>query len=70
MPKKRLEVISESDTGRNEIFRDTKTGEEMTRAQTVKKINEGIYDDYHTRKIHGLDTPVSNPDKDTGNNLG
>jgi len=48
-----------------------KTGESMTRAQFVSKIENGEYnDDYHVRIINGIKTPVSNPDKDSNNNLG
>lgn len=69
--KPRVEVIKESDTGRNERFRDTKTGQEMTRLQFVKAIDNGTYsDDYYHRKINGVDTPVSKPDNNPNNNLG
>jgi hypothetical protein len=67
--KPRLIATKENDTGRNTHFQDSLTGENMTRAQTVKKIKKGEYDDFHIRKINGLDTPVSNPDSDTENNL-
>jgi len=65
----RVKVTQESDSGRNERFRDTRTGQEMTRAQFVKEIESGQYDNYHVRKMNGLKTPVSNPDKTTNNNL-
>ncbi|HEN5655601.1 TPA: DUF3892 domain-containing protein, partial [Legionella pneumophila] len=49
----------------------TSTGETMTRAQFVKKIEGGQYNGvYHVRTINGVKTPVSNPDKDSNNNLG
>ena len=67
--KPRLIVTRENNTGRNTHFQDTLTGENMTRAQTVKKIKIGEYDDFHIRKINGIDTPVSNPDSDNENNL-
>ena len=63
-------VIDESDTGRNRKFKDTNTGDEMTRAGFVKKINKGDYEGYHVRKVNGLNTPVSNPDCSTSDNLG
>jgi hypothetical protein len=63
-------VIDESDSGRNLQFQDTKTGRHMTRAQFVDKIEEGKYEDYHVRKIHGVNTPVSDPDRSENNNLG
>lgn len=68
MPK-RVKVTAESETGRNTRFRDTRTGADMTRAEFVRKIHGGKYDRYHVREINGLETPVSNPDKSTNNNL-
>lgn len=65
----RVKVTQESDSGRNQRFRDTRTGQEMTRAQFVKEIESGKYDNYHVRKINKIKTPVSNPDKTTNNNL-
>ena len=66
---KTVRTISESDSGRNLKFQDKKTGSTMSRAEFVKKIEQGKYDDYHVRKINGLKTPVSNPDGKEGNNL-
>lgn len=69
--KPRVEVIKESDTGRNERFRDTQTGQEMTRIQFIKAIDKGVYgNDYYHREINGIDTPVSKPDGNKSNNLG
>lgn len=69
--KPKVEVIRESNTGRNERFRDTRTGNEMTRNQFVRAIDRGDYgNDYYHRKINGVDTPVSKPDGDPRNNLG
>ncbi len=65
----RVKVTRESDSGRNERFRDTRTGNEMTRTQFVKKIEADQYPNYHVRKINGIKTPVSNPDETTNNNL-
>lgn len=65
----RVKVISESDSGRNLKFQDTKTKTVMTRAEFVKEINKGGYDNYHTRKINGIETPVSNPNGKEGDNL-
>lgn len=67
---KRIVVTSESETGRNTGFKDTRTGETFTRAQFVKEIKAGNYEHYHVRKINGVDTPVSNPDDSSNNNLG
>lgn len=69
MAKKRITVTSESTTGRNLKFHDNKTGDTMSRAQLVRKIEQGQYDNYHVRKINGVKTPVSNPDGKDGNNL-
>lgn len=66
---KRITVTSESATGRNILFRDNYTGASYTRAQFVRQIKAGNYENYHIRNINGLDTPVSNPDKSTRNNL-
>ena len=66
---KRVETITESDTGRNQRFKDIIDGTEMTRSEFVKEIKKDNYKDYHIRKINGLDTPVSNPDKKKNNNL-
>ena len=69
MPK-RVSVTKESSTGGNEGFHDNFTGENMTRSQFVNKIKSGAYNNYHVRKINGVDTPVSNPDRKINNNLG
>lgn len=66
---KRISVTKESDSGRNLNFRDNHKGTDMTRAGFVRKIENGGYDSYHVREIHGIKTPVSNPDKTTKNNL-
>ena len=42
----------------------------MTRNQFVNAIKNGAYDNYHIRNINGVDTPVSNPDKNRNNNVG
>jgi hypothetical protein len=68
MPK-RITVVQESDTGRNEKFRDNQTGTLMSRPELVWKIESGDYPNYHTRKINDVKTPVSNPDSSKNNNL-
>lgn len=72
MPKQpKVTVIKESETGRNERFRDTRTGKEMTRNQFIKAIDKGVYgNDYYYRKINGVETPASKPDGNSRNNLG
>lgn len=69
MAGKRLVVTRESDTGRNQQFRDTRTGETMSRAETVRKIENGQYPNYHVRVVNDVPTPVSNPDDSENNNL-
>ena len=66
---KSVVVTSEDDSGRNQKFHDNKSGKNMTRVEFVKQIEQGKFDDYHVRKVNGLKTPVSNPDRSEGNNL-
>ena len=70
MKNRRVKVIKEKDSGRNEGFKDCTNGNEMTRNQFVKEIKKGNYEEYYVRKINGLDTPVSKPDGKENNNLG
>ncbi len=67
---KRVTVVSESSSGRNLRFRDNATGMEMSRAQFVRKIEQGDYPRHHVRLIDGVKTPASNPDDSENNNLG
>lgn len=69
MPRKRVTVTRESDSGRNQQFHDNYTGADMTRAQFVRQIESGSYSNYHVRDVNGVKTPVSNPDSATNNNL-
>ena len=69
MARKRITVTQESNSGRNQKFHDNFTGGDMTRAGFVKQIEQGNYANYHVRKVHGIKTPVSNPDSTTNNNL-
>jgi len=62
-------VTRESESGRNQKFHDNRSGKNMTRPEFVKEIKKGKFPDYHVRKVHGLPTPVSNPDGKEGNNL-
>lgn len=66
---KRVSVTDESDTGRNQQFRDNRTGRSMSRPEFVRRIEQGDYDQYHVRMINGVKTPVSNPDRSENNNL-
>ena len=70
MSAKRVKVVHESDSGRNQRFRDIGTGAEMTRAEFVRQINSGNYSDHHVRNINGVPTPASNPNDKERNNLG
>ena len=69
MAFKRISVLSENTTGRNQKFIDNITKETMNRSQLVQKIKQGEYPNYHIRKINGIETPVSNPDQSENNNL-
>jgi hypothetical protein len=69
MANKKITVTRESKSGRNQNFHDNRSGIDMTRAQFVKKIEQGKYENYHVRNINGVKTPVSNPDSSTNNNL-
>lgn len=70
MGRKRVTVTSETDTGRNTRFRDNVTGANMTRAQFVRRIENGAYENYHVRRVNGVKTPCSDPDGSKNNNLG
>jgi len=69
MSRKRVKVIQESGTGRNEKFHDNYSHSDMSRAQFVEKIEQGDYPKYHVRGIGGVKTPASNPDGKVNNNL-
>ena len=69
MSRKRISVMQESYSGRNVKFHDNYTGTNMSRTQFVDEIKHGNYPHYHVRKINGLYTPVSNPDRSELNNL-
>ncbi len=68
--EKTVIVTSENDSGRNLKFHDNKTGKNMNRIEFVKQIEGGKFNSYHIRRINGLKTPVSNPDRREDNNLG
>lgn len=69
MSRPRITVTFEDSNGRNQIFHDNYNGENMTRQEFVNRINNGEYNHYHIRNINGVDTPCSNPDSSTNNNL-
>lgn len=65
--RKTVKVTKQSETGRNTKFLDgNKT---MSRPDFVKAINKGEYSGYTVKNINGIPTPVSKPDKSSGNNL-
>lgn len=61
----KIKVKQEKKTGRN-----TKFELEMSRAELVSQIKKGLHPDYYVRKINGIDTPVSKPNKNKDDNLG
>ncbi len=63
-------VIEESKTGRNRSFLDITTGEILDREAIVTLIKSGRYPGYRVSVIGGMETPVSNRDKISENNLG
>lgn len=70
MANKRVKVTNESDSGRNQGFHDNRTGQNMSRPEFVRQIEQGKYPNYHVREINGVKTPVSNPDNSDNSNLG
>ena len=68
MPK-RVSTTGESESGRNLQFHDNYSNTDMSRAEFVREIEKGQYENYHVRNVNGLKTPVSNPDRTTNNNL-
>jgi hypothetical protein len=65
-----VKVIKEDKNGRNVRFKDDITKKEMTDKGFVRAIKKGDYDKYHIRNINGVDTAVSNPNKNQSDNLG
>lgn len=70
MVRKRVSVVRESDSGRNELFQDNSSGDVMDRQKFVARIENGDYPRYHVRIVNGIPTPASNPDDSENNNLG
>lgn len=69
---KLVKAIAENDTGRNILFQNTGNNEIMTRKDFVARIKneKSVYhNDYVVKRINGIETPVSKPDKYTNNNL-
>lgn len=68
--KGKFTVTRESDSGRNLRFRENRTGRELSRPDLVREIKGGKHEDMHVRRVHGVETPCTNPDGREGNNLG
>ena len=69
-PDKPVIVVSESDTGRNEIFVDLIKWQGFDRESFVSMVEAGEYSGYRISSIGDIATPVSRADGDTVNNLG
>lgn len=69
---KRLSVKNESPTGFNKILHDNYLRFDMTINQAVKKVETGLYPNYHvrTQQDTGKKFIASNPDRSRRNNLG
>lgn len=70
LDEKYVIVLEKSDTGRNVLFYDPFLNIEMTLLYFVYRIKLGKYPGYHIRLCNGIETPCSNPDDSTANNLG
>ncbi len=68
---RKVVVTDESATGLNRRFRDTLTGDSMTRGQFATQIEQGKYPEYHVRVFEdGRRIPASNPNGKESDNLG
>ncbi|MBI9100650.1 MAG: DUF3892 domain-containing protein [Spirochaetaceae bacterium] len=71
MAKSRLIVTKEEDTGMNAQFKDTGTGETLTRTEVARRIDQGQYSNYHHYRDDNNRLVIrSNPDGKKSNNLG
>ena len=66
---KPIVVLKEDKKGRNELFFDLVKNVPLTREEFVTAIEAGSYPGYTVKVIHGIATPVSNPDGRQTNNL-
>lgn len=72
MHQKMVKVIKENSTGRNKQFQDTRNNHIMTDKEFISRIKNpnSVYNEhYYTRKINGIDTPVSKPNGSKKDNL-
>ncbi len=63
-------VLQEGEKGRNVLFYDTVKKQILSAGEFVALIEGAQYPDYAVKTIHGVPTPVSNPDNRGTNNLG
>ena len=66
---KKITVTSETSTGMNKTFHDNYKNKNLNRREFVKEVKNGNYLNFHVRTANDIETPVSNPDKSTLNNL-
>ena len=66
---KPIVVLKEDKNGRNELFFDLVKNVPLTREEFVAAVEAGNYPAYTVKIIHGIATPVSNPDGRQTNNL-
>lgn len=70
MPKRRITVTRETDSGLNTHFEVLGQGE-VTRGRLADQIERGLHPDYHIQKLpDGRRIPRSNPNGRTSDNLG
>lgn len=71
MAKTRLQVIEETETGKNIEFKDTTTGERISLKEAINRVQEGVYKDYmvSTNK-NGEEYVKRKPDGNKNTNLG
>lgn len=62
-------VLSENESGRNEIFFDSFKQITISREEFVTKIKSGEYPNYFIKVINGIETPFSKPDSHKINNI-
>ena len=65
---KPIVVLKEDKNGRNELFFDLVKNIPLNREEFIRAIETGGYPDYTVKNIHGVPTPVSNPDGRQTNN--
>lgn len=69
MPRKKISVTRETDSGLNTHFSVPGRGE-MTRGRLASEVEAGLHDGYHVRRVDGRRIIASNPNGSTDDNLG